>query len=85
MKPTSFQTDDAVQAIASTPILDEPKPQLKRSRSENEVEEEECTSVPKLVTTSSFNSVTTDDDWSEPEWLLPKEVICADVDMKDAN
>ena len=52
----------------------------------NEVEEDEgYTSVPKLVVTSSFNSFTTEEDWEEPDWLLPKEIVCADVEMKEPN
>lgn len=42
-------------------------------------------SVPKFVTVSSFNSFTSDEDWEEPGWLLPKEVVCADVEMREAN
>ena len=63
------------------------KSQLKRSRSDNnEVEEEEgYTSAPKLVVTSSFNSFTSEEDWEEPGWLLPKEIVCADVEMKQAD
>lgn len=62
------------------------KSQLKRSRDNNEVEEEEgYTSVPKLVVTSSFNSFTSEEDWEEPDWLLPKEIVCADVEMKQAD
>jgi hypothetical protein len=35
-----------------------------------------------LVVSASFNSYTTEGgDWDEPEWLLPKEVVCADVEM----
>ena len=42
------------------------------------------TSVPKLVVSSSFSSFT-GEDWEEPDWLLPKEIVCADVEMKEAN
>jgi hypothetical protein len=59
--------------------------QLKRSRSENDAEDDEDSSVPNLVVTSSFNSFISEDDWEEPQWLLPKEVVCADVEMKEAN
>jgi hypothetical protein len=61
------------------------KSDLKRSRSENDADEEEYNSVPALHVTSSFNSFTSEDDWEDPDWLLPKEVVCADVEMKDAK
>jgi hypothetical protein len=73
-----------VQTVASTPVATK-NSQLKRSRSENDADDDEYSSVPNLVVTSSFNSFTSEDDWEEPEWLLPKEVVCADVEMKEAN
>lgn len=41
--------------------------------------------MPSLHVTQSFNSFTSEDDWEEPDWLLPKEVVCTDVEMKEAN
>jgi hypothetical protein len=69
----------------------EAKPNLKRSRSERDEQEEELeySAVPRTLTvTSSFASTTsasTEDDFEEPEWLLPKEVVCADVEMKESH
>lgn len=75
-----------MQTVATTPSKSNSnKSQLKRSRSENDAEEEEDRSVPRLITTVSFNSFTSEEDWEEPDWLLPKEVVCADVEMKEAN
>jgi len=68
--------------VATTPLSDT-KSVLKRNRDDEE--EEEVSSAPRLVVTSSYNSFTSEDDWEEPEWLLPKEVVCADVVMKEAN
>jgi hypothetical protein len=73
-----------VQTVASTPVATK-KSQLKRSRSEDDADDDEYSSVPNLVVTSSFNSFTSEEDWEEPAWLLPKEVVCADVEMKEAN
>lgn len=84
MKQTIFPTNDPPQTVATTP-LSETKSLLKRSRDDEEDGEEQVSSTPRLVVTSSFNSFTSEDDWEEPEWLLPKEVVCADVVMKEAN
>jgi hypothetical protein len=74
---------EAVQPTDTAPSSSQ-KSQLKRSRSETE-EEEEHNDVPKLVVSSSFNSFVSDGDWEEPDWLLPKELVCSDVEMKEAN
>lgn len=83
MKQTIFPTETQpldTTAPSSSPN-DPKKSALKRSRSENDAEEE-YTSMPTLVVSASFNSYTTEEgDWDEPEWLLPKEVVCADVEM----
>jgi hypothetical protein len=84
VKQTIFPTLDTAQPTATIPITTK-NSQLKRSRSENDAEEEEYSSVPNLVVTQSFNSFTSEEDWEEPDWLLPKEVVCADVEMKEAN
>jgi len=84
VKQTIFPTNDPPQTVATTP-LSETKSLLKRSRDDEEDGEEQVSSTPRLVVTSSFNSFTSEDDWEEPEWLLPKEVVCADVVMKEAN
>jgi hypothetical protein len=83
-KQTIFPTNESTAAAINTPLFDRHTSQLKRSRSENE-DDEEYNSVPSLVVTSSFNSFTSEEDWDEPDWLLPKEVVCADVEMKEAN
>jgi hypothetical protein len=70
--------------VATTPVTIR-KSDLKRSRSENDAADEDYNSVPSLHITNSFNSFTSEDDWEEPDWLLPKEVVCADVEMKDAK
>ena len=82
-KSATYKVDDPVQTTATGPVRDNSKSKLKRSLSEEEVETEN--SVPKLVAVSSFNSFTSDDDWEEPGWLLPKEVVCADVEMREAS
>jgi len=85
VKQTIFPTMDSSHSFVTPVKEDMTRLQLKRSRSENDAEEEEDQSVPKLVMTSSFNSFTSEEDWEEPSWLLPKEVVCADVQMKEAN
>lgn len=76
----------ATQSVAAvaTDIVDHRSSALKRSREGNE-EEEDYNSVPSLVVTSSFNSLTSEEDWDEPDWLLPKEVVCTDVEMKEGK
>jgi hypothetical protein len=75
----------ATQSVAAvaTDIVDRRSSALKRSREGNE--EEDYNSVPSLVVTSSFNSLTSEEDWDEPDWLLPKEVVCTDVEMKETS
>ena len=84
-----FPTNDTTQTVATSPTVQPTKSKLKRSRSDNDEEEEEdeANAVPKMITpVTSFNSYTTEEgDWQEPDWLLPKEEACADVEMKDAN
>ena len=64
---------------------DSKKAPLKRSRSENDAEQEDA-STPALVVSASFDSYTTaEGGWGEPEWLLPKEVACADVEMHESK
>jgi len=78
--PSETQPLDAITVSAPDPK----KAPLKRSRSENDAEQE-YPSKPTLVVSASFNSYTTADDWGEPEWLLPREVACADVEMHESN
>jgi hypothetical protein len=85
VKQTIFHTEtqplDTTAPSTSSPVAPK-KSALKRSRSENDAEEDSYTSTPLLVVSASFNSYTTEEgDWDEPEWLLPKEVVCADVEM----
>jgi len=84
VKQTIFPTNDPPQMSATTPLSDT-KSVLKRNRDDEEDGDEQVSSAPRLVVASSFNSFTSEDDWEEPEWLLPKEVVCADVVMKEAN
>ena len=73
-----------LDTIAVSPP-DSKKAPLKRSRSENDVEQE-YPSTPALVVSACFNTYTTaEGDWEEPTWLLPKEVACADVEMHESN
>ena len=85
VKQTIFPDNNPVQTVVTPSKAPSTKLNLKRSRSENDAVEEEDQSVPKLVMAPSFNSFTSEDDWEEPEWLLPKEVVCKDVEMKEAN
>lgn len=82
-----FPSEEKEHTVPAAPSVEKAKSQLKRSRSVNEEdqEEEEYNSVPKLVVAPSFNSFTSEDDWEEPDWLLPKKVACADVEMKEPS
>jgi hypothetical protein len=81
--PTETQPADTVSA--PTPTNPNRAP-LKRPRSENDAELEEDTATPTLVVSASYNSYTTDEgDWEEPEWLLPREEVCADVEMEESR
>jgi hypothetical protein len=85
MKQTIFPEIQTVQTVVTPSKAQLTKSNLKRSRSENDAVEEEDRDVPKLVVTTSFNSFSSEEDWEEPDWLLPKEVVCADIEMKEAN
>jgi hypothetical protein len=88
VKQTIFPTEtQRPETVSAPPPTNSNRAPLKRSRSDNGAElEEEYSATPTLVVSSSYNSYTTDDgDWEEPEWLLPQEVVCVDVEMGESK